>query len=131
MALALALAALAGAGWWLASQRPERVEGHAYPVPTADRRVTVEVLNGSGRPGLARVATRVLRQQGLDVVYLGNGPTVDSTTVYVRLGDDVAGKLVRKALAQGRLRTARDTTRHVDISVMLGPDYRGPDEVHP
>lgn len=100
-------------------------------MPTADDRITVEVLNGSGRPGLARVATRVLRQQGLDVVYLGNGPTVDSTTVFVRRNSEAAGKRVRKALEQGRIRMARDTTRHVDVSVVIGPDYREPDEVHP
>ena len=122
---------LGAGGWWLASRRPEHVEGHAYPVPTVEHRVTVEVLNGSGRPGLARVATRVLRQQGLDVVYLGNGPAVDSTTVLVRRGDEAAGKQVRRALDQGRLKLARDSTRHVDVSVLLGPDYRGPDEVHP
>ncbi|HEX5818482.1 MAG TPA: LytR C-terminal domain-containing protein [Gemmatimonadales bacterium] len=127
----LLLAALAGGAWFVASRRPEQVEGHAYPVPTADDRITVEVLNGSGRPGLARVATRVLRRQGLDVVYLGNGPAVDSTTVFVRRGNEEAGKLVHRALDQGRLRSARDTTRHVDVSVILGPDYREPDEVHP
>jgi hypothetical protein len=127
----LVLAALVGGAWYVASRRPEQVVGHAYPVPTAEDRITVEVLNGSGRPGLARVATRVLRSQGLDVVYLGNGPAVDSTTVYVRQGNEAAGKRVRRALAQGRLTSARDTTRHVDVSVILGPDYRAPDDVHP
>jgi hypothetical protein len=127
----LVLAALVGGGWYVASRRPEQVVGHAYPVPTAEDRITVEVLNGSGRPGLARVATRVLRSQGLDVVYLGNGPAADSTTVYVRRGNEEAGKRVRRALAQGRLTSAGDTTRHVDVSVVLGADYRVPDEVHP
>jgi hypothetical protein len=127
----LLLAALAGAGWYAASRRPEQVEGHAYPVPSADDRIMVEVLNGSGRAGLARVATRVLRQQGLDVVYLGNGPALDSTTVFVRRGNEDAGKQVRRALGQGKLTAVRDTTRHVDVSVVLGADYRGPDEVHP
>jgi hypothetical protein len=129
--LSLALAVLAGGGWFVATRRPEQVTGHAYPVPTAEHRITVEVLNGSGRPGLARVATRALRQQGLDVVYLGNGPPVDSTTVFVRRGNEAAGKSVHRALAQGRLKSARDTTRHVDVSVILGPDYREPDGVHP
>ncbi len=127
----LVLAALGVGGWYVASQRPEQVVGHAYPVPTAENRITVEVLNGSGRPGLARVATRVLRQPGLDVVYLGNGPTVDSTTVFVRRGNEDAGKVVYRALDQGRIKSARDTTRHVDVSVILGPDYREPAEVHP
>jgi hypothetical protein len=96
-----------------------------------ENRITVEVLNASGRPGLARTATRVLRRQGLDVVFLGNAGSVDSTEVVARGGVPDAGEQVRKALGQGRLRVQADPTRHVDVSVILGPDYRAPDEVHP
>jgi hypothetical protein len=73
----------------------------------------------------------VLRRQGLDVVFLGNAATVDSTEVVVRGGAAEAGERVRAALGQGRLRSKADPTRHVDVSVILGPDYREPDEVHP
>ena len=44
-------------------------------MPAPERRVTVEVLNGTARQGLARIATRVLRRRGLDVVFLGNADT--------------------------------------------------------
>jgi hypothetical protein len=127
---ALAAAVLAWGGWAL-WRRPERLEGHAYAVPSMNDRVTVEVLNASGRPGLARTATRVLRRQGLDVVFLGNASAVDSTDVVVRTGKTGAGERVRAALGQGRLRTTADPTRHVDVSVILGPDFREPEEVHP
>ena len=45
---------------------------HAYPIPSPERRVTVEVLNGTRRAGVARAATRMLRRRGLDVVFYGN-----------------------------------------------------------
>src|SRR2546426_4674170 len=61
-------------------------------------RIIVEVLNASGRAGLARTATRVLREAGVDVVYYGNAPatlgTLDSTRILVRRG---AGQLWGRA----------------------------------
>lgn len=111
--------------------RPERVEGHAFPVPSGDNRIVVEVLNGTDVNGLARVGTRVLRQAGIDVVYFGGAARTDSTTVIVRRGDRARGEAVRKALGVGRIQEKRDTTRHVDVSVILGPDFRNQDSMHP
>jgi len=31
----------------------------------------------------------------------------------------------------GKVKAMRDSTRHVDVTVILGPDFRGPNEVHP
>lgn len=112
-------------------QRPEQVEGHAFAIPDVENRVVVEVLNGTDVNGLARVGTRMLRQAGIDVVYFGGGAKVDSTTIVVRRGDRSRGEAVRKALGLGRIREQRDTTRHVDVSVILGPDFRGQDSLHP
>ncbi len=85
----LVLAVLAGGAWYVASRRPEQVAGHAYPVPTADDRIMVEVLNGSGQDGMARLGTRQLRGKGLDVVYVGTAPeTVDSTRIILRRGEE-------------------------------------------
>jgi hypothetical protein len=111
--------------------RPERVEGHAFPVPAGEDRIVAEVLNGTEVNGLARVGTRLLRQAGIDVVYFGGAAKVDSTTVIVRRGDRVRGEAVRKVLGLGRVREQRDTTRHVDVSVILGPDFRRMDTLHP
>ena len=93
--------------------------------------MVVEVLNGTETSGLARVGSRELRKAGFDVVYLATAPAVESTTVLVRRGDAQSGERVRKALGSGKVKTARDSTRHVDVTVILGPDFRGPDEVHP
>jgi LytR cell envelope-related transcriptional attenuator len=87
--------------------------------------VIVEVLNGTRRSGIAREATRMLRQRGLDVVYFGNAETVvDSTRVIVRRGDPGRGREVRQALGAGMIVVQPDTLRRVDVSVILGPDFR-------
>ncbi|PYO63532.1 MAG: hypothetical protein DMD28_02010 [Gemmatimonadetes bacterium] len=58
--LALSVAACA-----LAACRGDRNGGRALPVPgEGTPRITVEVLNASGRAGLARLGTRVLREAG-------------------------------------------------------------------
>ncbi|HKU63062.1 MAG TPA: LytR C-terminal domain-containing protein [Gemmatimonadales bacterium] len=110
----------------------ERVTGHAYPVPAPDRRITVEVLNASGRAGLARSATRLLRRRGLDVVFFGNADApADSTRIVVRRGDPGAGRDVRDGLGMGRVTIVPDTLRRVDVSVILGRDFRIRSDLHP
>jgi hypothetical protein len=110
------------------SLRHDRMEGHAFAIPSGDDRIVVEVLNGSGRTGLARLGTRRLRRMGVDVVYFGTADaSVDSTRILVRRGDPAVAAQVRQALGTGRIGTAPDTLRRVDVSVILGPDYQ-PDE---
>lgn len=119
------------AALWLPAER-EHVQGHAYAIPSPDRRVTVEVLNGTRRPGAARAATRVLRRRGLDVVFFGNAErSADSTRVIVRRGDPGRGRDVRQALGLGRIVVEPDTLRRVDVSVILGQDYRPPRDMRP
>ncbi|MGQ0703775.1 MAG: LytR C-terminal domain-containing protein [Gemmatimonadales bacterium] len=91
------------------------------PEPTG---ITVEVLNGTGRAGLARVATRVLRQEGFDVLYFGtaNHP-VQRTEILVRRGDSSAAERVARVLGVGRVRVALDTLLRLDVTVLLGDDY--------
>ena len=85
----------------------------------------MEVLNGSRRAGAARAATRMLRREGLDVVFFGNADrAVDSTRVIVRRGDPGRGREVRIALGIGQILVEPDTLRRVDVTVILGPDFR-------
>jgi hypothetical protein len=91
----------------------------------------VEVLNGTRRSGFARTATRALREQGLDVVFFGTGPAADSTRIFVRRGDPGQGQEVAAALGTGRVLIKPDTLRRVDVSVLLGSDYRPRLAVHP
>jgi hypothetical protein len=97
----------------------------AYPIPSPEQRITVEVLNGTRRAGVARAATRMLRRRGLDVVSFGNADqAVDSTRVIVRRGDPDRGRDVRLALGVGQIVVESDTLRRVDVSVILGADFR-------
>ena len=108
--------------------RRDRVDGHAFDIPSAEHRIIVEVLNGSGRSGLARLGTRRLRRMGLDVVYFGNADSVvDSTQIVLRRGGAAVAAQVRQALGTGVIGSKPDSLRRVDVSVILGPDYR-PDE---
>ena len=92
------------------------------PEPTG---ITVEVLNGTRRAGLARIATRALRRQGFDVLYFGTGSQpVPVTEVLVRRGDSSAAERVVRALGVGRVRVAIDTLLRLDVTVLLGEDYQ-------
>jgi hypothetical protein len=94
--------------------------------------VQVEVLNGSRRQGAARTATRMLRRQGLDVVFLGNADSMaDSTRVIVRRGDPNKARYVAQALGAGQVVVETDTFRRVDVSVILGDDFRPRLPIHP
>ncbi len=98
----------------------------AHPVPGDEGpAITVEVLNASGRPGEARVGTRLLRHAGIDVVYFGNAAEsgLDSTRIIVRRGTTQAAERVRAALGQGRIEVDLDSSRLLDVSVLLGADF--------
>jgi len=96
------------------------------PIP-GDRSpaITVEVLNANGRAGDARIGTRLLRRAGMDVVYFGNAPEsgLDSTRIIVRRGAEKVGERVRAALRQGRVEVQLDSSKLLDVSVLLGLDF--------
>ena len=98
----------------------------AHPIPgDKGSAITVEVLNASGRVGNARVGTRILREAGFDVVYFGNASErgLDSTRIIVRRGTAKVGERVRSALGQGRVEVDLDSSKLLDVSVLLGADF--------
>ena len=118
----------------VACRSPDRAPAHAYPIPSADDRITVEVLNGAGTPGLARLGARVLRSGGLDVVFFGNGDTAGGATtrVYARRPDKRrAADQARAALGVGVVSEQVDTLRRVDVTVILGRDFHPDLPLHP
>lgn len=137
-ALLLALTAAAGLAGWAGFRALRPVDqavaalDQVSRVVPGNRRVIIEVLNGSDRRGAARIATRVLRRAGFDVVYFGNAPEpADTTLVLVRRGDARPGEWLLDALGTGMLRSEPDTTRRVDLTVILGPDWRWPAGIIP
>ena len=123
---ALIALGLAGAGlslWWHTSHRD--AAGAPRPVPGEGDRVVVEVLNTTKAVGLARAATRALRDAGIDVVYFGSdtGAAVDSTQVLVRRGTPDGAARVVAALGVGSVRQVPDPGRLVDVTVRIGRDF--------
>ena len=112
--------------------RRDRLPGHAYAIPSGRSRVVVEVLNGSGLDGAARLGTRQLRGKGFDVVYMGNATAgVDSTRIILRRGEASAAEQVKAALGLGSIGVERDTIRRVDVTVILGPDFHPDESIRP
>lgn len=124
-AVVLAAAALA---FWYWRPRPD-AEEDAPRIPGDDRRITVEVLNGSGIDGLAAATTRHLRRRGLDVVYFGTAPadTFGATLILVRRGELENGERVRDALGFGTVGIEPDPRLLLDVSVILGRDAASQD----
>jgi hypothetical protein len=112
---------------------PSALPDHAFPIPGDSPRLLVEVLNGSGKAGLARTATRALRRGGLDVVFFGNadGGEATVTQLLVRRGDSTAARRAARLLGVGAIAWKPDSTRRVDVTVILGADYEPPADVHP
>lgn len=112
-----------------------RADDVPVPVPheAGVPRIRVEVLNGAGRAGLAREATRRLRDHGFDVVFYGNAADFshDSSAVLARLGDTDAADAVAQALGIATVVDEPDSTRILDVSVILGLDWEVAPEPEP
>jgi len=92
-------------------------------------RVRVQVLNTTKTRGLARRATRLLRDRGFDVVELGTvGPTVDTTVVLDLSGHPAWADAVAKVMAPAHTRARRDSSRYLDVTVLVGSSWRPPAE---
>ena len=131
LAVALGAILLAATAGFLLRTTPEKPPTGATLLRPRER-IMVEVLNGTRRQGAARVATRLLRQKGLDVVSLGNAESLSqSTQVLVRRGDPNRARYVAASLGAGQVAVAIDTLRRVDISVILGEDFRPRLPLHP
>ena len=94
-----------------------------------DVRIRVQVLNTTKVRGLARRATRLLRDQGYDVVEMGTTrPTIDTTLVLDRSAHPEWAAAVAKALRPSRTLSRPDSSRYLDVTVLLGRSWRPPTE---
>ena len=99
------------------------------PRAPAGARIRVQVLNTTKTRGLARRATRLLRDRGFDVVELGTvGPTMDTTLVLDLSGHPAWADAVAKVMAPAHTRARRDSSRYLDIAVLVGSSWRPPAE---
>ena len=139
----LALVVVAAGAWGVQRwrHRPGRPIGSDDARAPAGVRIKVQVLNAtektSRRPtytetktrGLARRATMHLRDRGFDVVDVGTDPNGrDSVLVLDRSGHPEWAKLVARALGGGQVLSRPDSSRYLDVTVLLGGAWRPPAE---
>lgn len=92
-------------------------------------RIRVQVLNTTATRGLARRATLYLRDRGFDVVEMGTlGPARDQTTVLDRSGHPEWARRVAAALGGAQVESRPDSSRYLDVTVLLGREWRPPAE---
>jgi hypothetical protein len=115
-------------GWRVWSARVNDLDDYAPSDARAPEgtRIKVEVLNGTRTTGLARRATRYLRDRGFDVVGSGTDSEPRATTVvYDRSSHPEWARLVGRAL-NAPVVTRPDSSRYLDVTVILGADWRPP-----
>ncbi len=99
----------------------------ADPSWAQGHRITVEVLNATKVRGLARRAALTLRDHGFDVVSTGtNRDQFDSTQVLDRTGHRDWAALAAKAMGGGTVLVRPDSSREVDLTVLIGASWRPP-----
>lgn len=107
----------------------------SLPNATSDAKpLVVEVLNASGKKGLALAVTQYLREQNakgllrIDVLQYDNYPTPQDTSFVV----DYSGKLVQVTQASralgitGEIRSEKSNTAICDTRIVLGKDFKMP-----
>ena len=126
----LAVAVLAAAiATRSALRRPRNVDQRVTPDVTAVQgtRIKVEVLNATTVRGLARRATMHLRDRGFDVVEIGTSHEQrESTLVLDRSGHPEWAKNVADALGGAQVESRPDSSRYLDVTVLLGRSWRAP-----
>ena len=111
------------------TRAPQAVRQPVDAEAPAGVRIRVEVLNATRVRGLARRATMHLRDRGFDVVSVGTSrDTRDSTLVLDRSGHPDWAGLVAKALGGARVETAPDSSRYLDVTVLVGATWLPPAE---
>ena len=131
-ALVVVAALIAAAFGIVMALRSRRTGTPAPPPPAQARapdsvRVRVQVLNGTKVRGLARRATLLLRDRGFDVVETGTINDARDTTLVL----DVSGhpdwaNRVAKLFPPSRVQARPDSSRYLDVVVVLGGSWRPP-----
>ena len=126
LGLALAGAVLAVA---TATALPARrgARNTTHRVERTGARVRVQVLNATRVRGLGRRAMLYLRDQGFDVVEVGTTKLVrDSTLVLDRSQHPEWARNVATSLGAAHIETRPDTSRYLDVTVLVGASWRPP-----
>lgn len=140
LTLVVVVVAVTGASWWWSKGEPGNANtgavGTAYAAQTDTLarapkgvRIRVRVLNSTAIDGLAKRATSVLRDHGFDVVDYDSErrKTPRATTVVqTHTGHADWSDRIRRVLGTGAVESQPDSLRYVDVTVLLGLDWKAP-----
>ena len=107
-------------------------DGREEPSPPVHK-VQVEILNGCGINGVAKVFQSLLRENGIDVVntenYVVDGKVywnVDQTFIIDQIGVTEQAKSIARILQLplSNIESRKNPTAIYDISVVIGKDYK-------
>ena len=125
----------AGLWWGLGRRKADQLNADGASAVHVDSRaptgvrIKVEVLNASTVRGLARRATMHLRDRGFDVVAVGTSRDLrDSTLVLDRSGHPEWARLVGNAMGGAPVELRPDSSRYLDITVLIGASWQPPTE---
>lgn len=132
LTVVLAVGVMVGSAVSQCGQPAPTIESVVVPVspPPGNRdRIRVEVLNAGGRSGMALQATDFLRTQGIDVVSWGNASefSEDPSEIIDRVGDDPLSLWLSETLGIEAVSSQLDSTRLVEATVRLGPEWDVPE----
>ena len=127
--VALIATALLGAGAVMGTRRHSALA--VVPPGTGqapgDTRIRVQVLNATRTRGLARRATMLLRDRSFDVVETGTTSESRDTTLILDLsGHPDWASRIATLFTPSRVERRVDSSRYLDISVVLGSTWRPP-----
>ena len=132
----VAAIATGGTVWWNSRDDVHTPIGTAFAAQTDSLarapkgvRVRVRVLNATNVNGLAKRATSVLRDHGFDVVEyegLKQKTPRSATLVQTHTGHDDWSDRVIRVLGTGATEVRPDSSRYVDLTVILGLDWKAP-----
>jgi LytR cell envelope-related transcriptional attenuator len=92
-------------------------------------RIRVQVLNATTTRGLARRATGYLRDRGFDVVGMATASQPrDSTLIIDHAGNAGWAQLVARAFGGAPVQARPDSSRYLDVTVLVGRDWTPPAE---
>jgi len=87
--------------------------------------IAIEVLNGTSRSGLASSVAEKLKKEGYNVTKIGNYKTTTNiSTSIINRRDGEYAKQVKEFLGVGKVKTEKEEASKVDVTVILGNDYK-------
>jgi hypothetical protein len=127
-ALIGSLVAIAATATALPTRRPSTNVPVVVERPRTPR-VRIQVLNATKTRGLGRRAMLYLRDQGFDVVEMGTtSATRDTTLVLDRSRHPDWARSVASSLGTARVESRPDSSRYLDVTVLVGSSWRPPSQ---